>query len=236
MREEKRAAPSPPDAVLIVMAKAPRPGEVKTRLVPPLTPEAAASLHRCCLQDTLEKASRLPGVSWALAYTPAGARIAFRDLRSGDSLGFPQKGRDLGERMLQCFLRGFAEGFAFVGLYGTDVPHARSGEILRGFDLLRRGSADLVLGPAEDGGYYFIAARAAHPELFRGVRWSAPEVLQATLARAAALGLRTAEVARERDLDTPEDLKALGAFLSRAPASVAPKTRRFLFEDLKGFF
>ncbi|MFQ5693121.1 MAG: TIGR04282 family arsenosugar biosynthesis glycosyltransferase [Nitrospinota bacterium] len=227
MRESTRC-------VLVVMAKAPRPGEVKTRLVPPLLPDDAAELHKCCLVDTLEKASRLRGVVPALAYAPAQAEAEFESLWPPKILRFPQEGADLGERMRRCLERAFAEGFGAAGLYGTDIPHADGEELERGFGLLREGSADLVLGPTEDGGYYFLGARASHPDLFRGVRWSAPGVLEATLERAAALGLRTAFIARERDLDTPEDLKALRERLSRAALSVAPRTRKFLRERLEG--
>ncbi|MFQ5915884.1 MAG: TIGR04282 family arsenosugar biosynthesis glycosyltransferase [Nitrospinota bacterium] len=224
------------ECILVVTAKAPRPGEVKTRLIPWLSPESAAELHRCCLLDTLEKASRLTGIGLALAYAPADAEGEFRDLWPGDFLRFPQEGRDLGEKMLNCFRSAFAEGFSCVALHGTDIPHARAGELVRGFRLLRESSADLVLGPTEDGGYYFIGSRAAAPELFRGIQWSSPRVFQTTLERAAALGLRTAEIARERDLDTPEDLMVLHSWLSRNFESVAPRTRRFLLEDLAGKF
>ncbi len=161
--------PSPPrDAVLVVMAKAPRPGEVKTRLVPPLRPEDAAALHRCCVLDTLEKVSRLDGVDIALAYWPPDAEAEFDKLWSGEGLRFSQAGRDLGERMLTCFRRVFDAGYRCAALHGTDIPLASAGELARGFERLRRDSADLVLGPTDDGGYYFIGARAVHPELFEG--------------------------------------------------------------------
>ena len=239
---DRAAAPPPPgDAVLVVMARAPRPGEVKTRLVPPLRPEDAAALHRCCVLDTLEKVSRLDGVDIALAYWPPDAGAEFDGLWSGGGEGgglrFPQAGRDLGERMLTCFRRAFDAGYRCAALHGTDIPLASAGELARGFKRLRHDSADLVLGPTDDGGYYFIGARAVHPELFEGIRWSAPEVLESTRRRAEALGLRTAEIARARDLDTPEDLRALRDAFAR-PGFLkgktsfhphpAPRTREFL--------
>lgn len=243
---DRAAPPSPPgDAVLVVMAKAPRPGEVKTRLVPPLRPEDAAALHRCCVLDTLEKVSRLDGVDIALAYWPPDAEAEFDKLWSGEGGGlrFSQAGRDLGERMLTCFRRVFDAGYRCAALHGTDIPLASAGELARGFERLRRDSADLVLGPTDDGGYYFIGARAVHPELFEGggrgggIRWGAPEVLESTRRRAEALGLRTEEIARARDLDTPEDLRALRdafaqpGFLKGKTSPhphPAPRTREFL--------
>ena len=228
----------PRDAVLVVMAKAPRPGEVKTRLVPPLRPEAAAALHRCCVLDTLEKVSRLEGVDVALAYWPADSEAEFQGLWPGGGLRFPQEGRDLGERMLNCFRRAFDEGYPYAALHGTDIPHARGEELARGFECLRRESADLVLGPTDDGGYYFIGARAAHPELFGGIRWSASEVFEITRRRAEALGLHTAEIARAYDLDTVEDLRSLlaeftGSSRLNEVEPPAPRTRKFLLGHLK---
>ena len=236
---DRAAPPAPREAVLVVMAKAPRPGEVKTRLVPPLRPEDAAALHRCCVLDTLENVSRLDGVDVALAYWPPDAEAEFDRLWSGvgGGLRFPQAGRDLGERMLTCFRRAFDAGYRCAALHGTDIPLASAGELARGFERLRRDSADLVLGPTDDGGYYFIGARAVHPGLFEGIRWSAPGVLESTRRRAEALGLRTAKIARARDLDTPEDLRALRDAFARpgfqkGKTSLhphpAPRTREFL--------
>jgi glycosyltransferase A (GT-A) superfamily protein (DUF2064 family) len=102
-------------------------------------------------------------------------------------------------------------------------------------DLLETDATDLVLGPTQDGGYYFIGARTAEPELFQGIEWSRPSVYGATLARAASLGLRTTEIAKERDLDTPEDLTTLRAHLTRSPDSLAPRTKRFILKELKDF-
>jgi rSAM/selenodomain-associated transferase 1 len=217
------------------MAKAPRPGEVKTRLVPPLMPESAAELHKRCILDTLEKVSRLKGVHLALAYAPADAEAEFQKLFPGSFLRFPQEGSGLGQRMLNCFRAAFAEGFSCAALYGTDIPHAQGEELRRGLDLLETNAADLVLGPTQDGGYYFIGARTAEPELFQGIEWSTPSVYETTLTRAASLGLRTTEIAKERDLDTPEDLTTLRAHLTRSPDSLAPRTKRFILKELKDF-
>jgi rSAM/selenodomain-associated transferase 1 len=196
------------DSLLVIMAKAPKPNEVKTRLVPFLTPEEAANFYRSCLLDTLDKVLSLSRTVPALAYTPNGSKTEFLNLCSRDLILFPQSGRDLGERMLNCLRYGFTKGFRYVAVYGADIPHAPTKELLRGFEELRNDRADLAVGPTEDGGYYYIATSSLYPELFRGIEWSTEEVYITTLKRAYTLGLRTAVLASVRDLDRPEDLEA----------------------------
>ncbi len=226
----------PPDSLLVVMAKAPRAGEVKTRLIPPLTPEEAAAFHSACLMDTLEKVKGLSGIVPALAYTPDDAKAEFLELWPGELLRFSQSGRGLGERMLNCLRRGFADGFRFVAVHGTDIPHAPPRELLRGFEELRTDRADLVLGPTLDGGYYYLAASGEHAELFREIRWGTREVYEKTLKRADSLGLRIGAIAPVRDLDTPEDLESVHMELIR-PGPPDPdwwsasRTRWFLTEQ-----
>ncbi len=226
----------PPDSLLVVMAKAPRAGEVKTRLIPPLTPEDAAAFHSACLMDTLEKVKGLSGIVPALAYTPDDAKAEFLELWPGELLRFSQSGRGLGERMLNCLRRGFADGFRFVAVHGTDIPHAPPRELLRGFEELRTDRADLVLGPTLDGGYYYLAASGEHAELFREIRWGTREVYEKTLKRADSLGLRIGAIAPVRDLDTPEDLESVHMELIR-PGPPDPdwwsasRTRWFLTEQ-----
>lgn len=226
----------PQDSLLVVMAKTPRAGEVKTRLIPPLTPEDAAAFHRACLIDTLEKVKSLSGVVPALAYTPDDTEAEFLELWPGELLRFPQSGRSLGERMLNCLRRGFAEGFRFVAVHGTDIPHAPAQELLRGFEELRTDRADLVLGPTLDGGYYYLAVSADHTELFRDIRWGTREVYEKTLKRADNIGLRIGVIAPVRDLDTPEDLDSVHMELIRSGPSdpdwrSASRTRWFLKEQ-----
>ena len=197
------------DSFLVVMAKAPRPNEVKTRLVPFLTPEDASNFYRSCLLDTVDKVLSLPRTVPALAYTPNDSEAEFIDLIPEELIRFPQYGGDLGERMLNCLRHGFTEGFRYVAVYGADIPHAPAKELARGFEELRKDRADLVLGPTKDGGYYFLATSSLHPELFRGISWGTQEVYKKTLQRADSLGLWTAVITSVRDLDRPKDLKAL---------------------------
>jgi rSAM/selenodomain-associated transferase 1 len=217
---------------LVITAKAPVAGEVKTRLVPPLSFEVAARFYQCCLEDTVEKVSRLSGIGGALAYTPPEGRAYFERWVSERFLLFPQEGEDLGARMLGCFERCQREGARRIALFGADIPHVPPSLLQRGFELL--GEADLVLGPTMDGGYYFIGAKAPHPPLFQGMAWGGPGVFEETWDRARRLGLRVRQIEAMNDIDTATDLRRLDRLLSRAPQDLAPRTRRFLLEEMAG--
>jgi len=206
------AAPTDRGA-LIIFAKAPIPGQVKTRLCPPLTPDEAATLHGSFVLDTLERskaaivAHALP-LDRYLACAPSAGHVFFKILeeRHGVRL-LDQRGADLGARMQQAFTDVFARGYRLAILVGTDVPALP----LRHYDAAVHMLAahDLVLGPAQDGGYYLIGLRRAAPGLFTGIPWSTGAVRAMTEAKAAELGLRTASLPSWRDIDTIEDLRAL---------------------------
>ncbi|HEX2055049.1 MAG TPA: TIGR04282 family arsenosugar biosynthesis glycosyltransferase [Nitrospiraceae bacterium] len=201
------------DFALVIFAKAPIPGQVKTRLCPPLTPDEAATLHGSFVLDTLERTKvavatfHLPAVR-ILACAPSSTHVFFKIMeeRHGVRL-LDQEGRDLGERMHAAFEKCFAQGFTRVVLVGTDVPSLPLNHYREAFDAL--ATHDLVLGPAQDGGYYLIGLTRPAPELFRDVPWSDNRVLAATRNRADRAGLRTALLPVWRDIDTIDDLQAL---------------------------
>ncbi len=195
--------------LLIIFAKEPRPGQVKTRLSPPLTPVAAAGLYQCFLEDALETATSLPGVTLALAFTPDGARGYFQSLAPEGTWLFPQAGADLGERMDRAFEGAFAAGFQKVLLWGTDTPDLPAAVLLEAKEALAAGRAEVVLGPTADGGYYLVGLSSPQPELFRRITWSAATVLAQTLAAARRQGLAVHLLPEWPDLDTYADLVAL---------------------------
>jgi rSAM/selenodomain-associated transferase 1 len=117
-----------------------------------------------------------------------------------------QSGHDLGARMADAFARAFARGARRVAIVGTDVPGVSRATVREALSALE--VADVVMGPADDGGYYLIGLRAPWPGLFAGIEWSTPSVREQTLARAAAAGLSVRELARLRDVDTLEDVRA----------------------------
>ena len=218
---------SPATAVAVaIMAKAPDPGAVKTRLCPPLSPREAAALARCFLRDRVAQVRALTGVSRVIAFTPASARGVFQRLAPDFTL-IAQHGADLGARMRSTLATLLAAGHRAMIAIGTDTPTLPTAVLQHAVDRIASPDVDVVLGPAEDGGYYLIGVRADDPMLFGDVPWSTSKVLEITLHRARAAGLRTVCVKPWFDVDTPEDLIRLRAALADSP-DVARATRRFL--------
>lgn len=213
--------------VLGIMAKAPRAGEVKTRLCPPLTGEEAAELYRSFLLDKIEQVRSLEGTSRAIAYTPEDSRAFFEEV-APDFVLMPQRGRDLGRRLAAVFAQLFDEGYAAAVLIDSDTPTLPREFLARALDLVAAPSSDVVLGPSEDGGYYLIGLRAARPQLFEDMAWSTPRVLPETTRRAQALGLRVAWLPPWFDVDTKEDLERLRASVATLDGAEPRHTRRFL--------
>ncbi|MEW6670517.1 MAG: TIGR04282 family arsenosugar biosynthesis glycosyltransferase [Thermodesulfobacteriota bacterium] len=197
---------SPFKKLAVIMAREPVPGKVKTRLSPPLSHQEAAELYRCFLQDRLLALGALKDADIAVAYTPSSARKDVSDFcPEGFSL-FCQNGRGLGEKMCHIFREKLSEGYAAVSVTGSDSPDLPNRLIQASFDLLLVKGADLVLGPAPDGGYYLIGAKKNYPELFSDIPWSTGKVLAETLEKAAYLGLKTELLPFWNDLDTFQDL------------------------------
>jgi rSAM/selenodomain-associated transferase 1 len=212
---------------LAVMTKVPLPGEVKTRLCPPLTPAGAATLARCFLLDRLEQLREVADCETLVAFAPKERRAEMRDLVPAGMRLVPQEGADLGMRMHRLLSDLLAEGYAGVIAVGTDSPTLPTAYLRRACAAIRDEAVDLVVGPAEDGGYYLIGLRTPAPELFLDVRWSTETVMAETLVRARRLGLRHALLPTWFDVDQGEDLARL-----RAPgppeAFRPPRTLAFL--------
>lgn len=208
---------------LIVFSKPGRPGLVKTRLLAELSARQAAALHDAFLGDLLErleKGSFRLRIGWALDSDeplPAASVPAFR-----------QRGVDLGDRMYRA-LADAARRFRRVAAIGGDHPDLPLSLVHQAFDKLD-GGADVVLGPARDGGYYLVAARdrSLDPEMFRDIEWSTSRVLEGTLARCRQLGLVTELLPTAGDIDTPSDLRRLVDRLRRHPEIDCPRTRALL--------
>jgi rSAM/selenodomain-associated transferase 1 len=198
--------------LLIIFAKEPLPGQVKTRLSPPLTPELAARLYHCFLEDILEEMARLTEIHLALAYSPAGAASFFRSLAPRGARLFPQEGRDLGERLIRACARGFAAGFQAVVVRNSDSPSLPRELVREAAEVLAAGRAQVALGPAPDGGYYLVGLTSTREELFQDLTWSRPTVLADTLQRARQLRLPVHLLPSWPDIDTPADLEE---FLAR---------------------
>lgn len=216
---------------VVLVAKAPRPGEVKTRLCPPLAPTEAAALQRCFFLDTVHLMRTLRGPTLAAAYAPSKGRPFFEDACRGFVL-VPQRGAGLGARLASAFGQLFVRGFGAVVAIGADTPTLPASFLRSAIELIADPRCDLVLGPSEDGGYYLIGLRALHRPLFERIPWSTDGVLAATLRRAESAGLTAARLPPWHDVDTPDDLRRLEASLAGVEGPCAPRTRRFLAEHV----
>jgi hypothetical protein len=191
---------------LIIFAKAPIPGEVKTRLCPPLDPDEAASLHGSLVLDAIERTKGLQGISLYVAGTPDLAHPFFKVLegRYGARL-LLQRGLDLGARMQQAIRDAFDQGAHDVLLTGTDLPTLPRAHLVQALTLIK--NHDVVLGPTTDGGYYLIGLRKMAPALFESLAWSTGAVLAETKKKIEAAGLSLGLLPECRDVDTLDDLK-----------------------------
>ena len=182
-----------PHTALVIFAKAPIPGEVKTRLCPPLTPDEAATLHGSFVLDMLERSKlavaklQLPFHRY-LACAPSSELVFFKVMEERQSVHLlDQIGADLGQRMHRTSVDLFAKGYKQVIIVGTDVPTVPLSVYQEALTIL--GRSDLALGPALDGGYYLIGLKQPAEKLFTGVPWSTDQVLAVTQQKAKTLGL-----------------------------------------------
>ena len=191
---------------LVVFARAPTPGAVKTRLAADLGDAAALRIYRELGARAVAAACAVPDCVLSIAFTPAAGAEAVREWLGPDVRLRPQADGDLGARMAAAVADALAAGAERVVVVGTDCPDLDAATIESGFD--RLDAHDVVLGPAADGGYYLIGLRRLHRELFEGVPWSAADTLERTLERAADAGLRVALLDVKRDIDTAADWAA----------------------------
>jgi uncharacterized protein len=214
-----------------LFTKHPTPGEVKTRLCPPLTAAEAARLAEAMLRDTVARC--LAGdFESELVFAPAARAPWFRQAFPGLARQSAQQGSGLGQRLAAhvagVFERGEARTLVVIGSDQPLVPLARLHEA---HAALERG-ADCVLGPDLGGGYYLVGLARSVPELFTGVPMSSAGMCAATEALAHARGLRVVRLEEHGDVDTAADLERLCAALARLPAGegFVEHTRRALVE------
>ena len=203
--------------LLILFAKAPREGGVKTRMEPALGRREALELHRALLRDTIDLAGGIAGCDFEL-HTPDPEDPFWEAFRGR----FPiraQRGSDLGARMENAFRAGLATHERVV-VIGSDAPTLPPEHLGGAFEALIEG--EVVIGPGCDGGYYLIGARGSVPPVFAGIAWGGPTVLAETLSRLSPLTTRLLPF--WYDLDTPLDLHLLRAHLphlrSRRPGAL----------------
>lgn len=195
---------------VVVMARAPVPGETKRRLIPAIGAERAAALHRAMIRRAVATALESGVGPVELWCTPGTDHDVLRSLRSRTQVELhAQVGTDLGERMHAAI----AARPGTTAVIGTDCPFLEPDDLLLTAGALQRGDADVVLVPAFDGGYVLIGVAGPRPELFARMDWGTERVLAQTRERARMARLRLLELAARRDIDRPEDLDALAGVL-----------------------
>jgi len=214
------------DCTLVIMAKAPRLGEVKTRLSACLPPAAILRLYRCLLSDTITLAQSLNGVETAIM-SPAPDVEELSRLAGDGVRVIAQTGDGLGAALTAVFAHFAAAGRRRIVAFNSDSPHLPQSTLLMAFEAL--ASCDLVAGPTHDGGYYLVGASTSHPDLFAGSSMGTTSALDALLEQARSLALSVRFTEPFYDVDVPADLSRLAEELRLAPAR-APRTASWLTE------
>ncbi len=224
-----------------LMAKAPLAGEVKTRLVPPLKAREAAELNVCFLRDmaaNIKSVTETAAASGLVVYTPSGSESAFDRVLPDEFHLLAQRGATLGERLCNATDDLLRQGYGAVCLINSDSPTLPKSILIRAIESLALDGDRVVLGAAEDGGYYLIGLKHAHRNLFNGIAWSTSAVLARTRERAAEIDLAVEMLPPWYDVDDAETLNRLCEELFFGPsldgAYPAPHTRAFLDSIIKG--
>lgn len=226
---------------LAVMAKAPRPGKVKTRLQPPFSADEAAALNVCFLRDTSENIAAVASEGAArglICYTPTGDEAAFDGLLPEGFALIAQRGDGFGERLLCATEDILSCGFGAVCLIDSDSPTLPSSALHAAVSELARPGDCVVVGASDDGGYYLIGMKLTEPELFERIPWSTEHVYAETVKRAHEAGLMLVELPKWYDVDDAASLAVLERELlhGKCPAFATASgfdahwTRQFLVE------
>jgi uncharacterized protein len=214
------------DRVLVIMAKAPRPGAVKTRLASSLSPAAVTAFYGCLLNDTLALARSLSGVEVAIM-CPDSDVTELAQVAGREASVVAQKGEGLAAGLTSVFAHFAEDRQRRVIAFNSDSPHLPRSVLDNAFETL--AAHDVVVGPTHDGGYYLVGGKASHPTLFAGDGMGTSSALERLLSRARTLELSVGFADPFYDIDVADDLARLAEELRLAPAR-APRTARWLKE------
>ena len=214
------------DRVLVIMAKAPRPGAVKTRLVPSLSPQAVIDFYCCLLDDTLALARSLGDVEVAIM-CPDTDVDELAQLAGNEARVIAQKGEGLAAGLTSVFAHFTEDHHRNIIAFNSDSPHLPRSVLEEAFAAL--AAHDVVVGPTHDGGYYLVGAKTSHPTLFARDGMGTSSALERLVSRVRALELSLSFVDPFYDIDVSDDLTRLAADLCLAPDR-APRTARWLKE------
>ena len=214
------------DRVLVIMAKAPRPGAVKTRLMPGLSPEAVTGFYRCLLEDTLALARSLSDVEVAIM-CPGSDVDELSQLAGNEASVVAQQGEGLAAGLTSVFAHFAGDRPRCTIAFNSDSPHLPRSVLEAAFETV--AAHDLVVGPTHDGGYYLVGAKNSHPTLFAGDGMGTSSALERLLSRARALELSVGFAEPFYDVDVADDLTRLAGELRVAPER-APRTAAWFKE------
>ena len=226
MESSSKAVSPGSDRVLVIMAKAPRPGAVKTRLAPSLSASAAMEFYGCLLEDTLALARSLSDVEVAII-CPDPDVSALRRLAGSATRVVAQTGEGLAAGLTSVFAHFTGEGGKRAIAFNSDSPHLPRSVLEDAFETL--AAHDIVVGPTHDGGYYLVGATASYPALFASDGMGTSSALEILMSRARSLELSVGLVDPFYDIDVADDLKRMAAELRLAPER-APRTAAWLNE------
>jgi len=212
--------------LLVIMAKAPRPGSVKTRLAQSLSLQSVTELYRCLLSDTIALAQSLDQVEVVIMCPVPDVEELSRAVGSTVPI-VAQTGQGLAAGLTSVFAHFTTRGNQRVIAFNSDSPHLPASVLVAAFDSLE--SDDLIVGPTYDGGYYLVGARASYPGLFTSDGMGTGSALETLLRRAGALGLSVHLTDPFYDIDVAADLSQLADDLKRIPGKT-PRTAKWLFE------
>ena len=191
-----------------IMAKAPSAGSVKTRLTPPLTTEEASVLSSCFLRDTANNVSD-QSADGVIVFTPAEKRKSFDCVVPQSFRFLAQRGESLGDRLLNATTDLLSVGYDSICLINSDSPTLPPAILLSAIEAMAPEGDRLILGPAEDGGYYLIGLKTPHQILFDRIAWSTSEVLAHTVERAKQISLPVVMLPKWYDVDDAVTLERL---------------------------
>jgi len=223
---QTNAPPRRGDRTLVIMAKAPKLGMVKTRLAQSLPPPVVAGLYRCLLEDTMALAQSLGSVEVAIM-CPASDLDELARLAGDEVRVVAQTGEGLAAGLTSVFAKFAAAGHPRIIAFNSDSPHLPASVLEGAFEAL--ATCDVVVGPTHDGGYYLVGAKATHPGLFNGDGMGTSNALDTLLGRVRALGLSVRVADPFYDIDVASDLLRLDAELRLSPPR-APRTAAWLAE------
>jgi rSAM/selenodomain-associated transferase 1 len=217
---------TPTNRTLVIMAKAPKVGSVKTRLAETIALPAVTELYRCLLNDTVALAQTLDRVDVAIMCPTSDVEDVSRAVAHPVRI-VPQTGQGLAAGLTCVFAHFTNPGYRRVIAFNSDSPHLPESTLQAAFDAL--DACDLVVGPTHDGGYYLVGAKTSHPDLFSNDGMGTASALEALLTRARALGLSVHLADPFYDIDVAADLSQLANELQRTPGK-APRTAKWLSE------